>query len=132
MRLDLAVADTSALLALVGVLPVEPPDVGFLYAPDASLVELVAVLRSFHDGRSSDINGDLALIGPMVSEWVGAHKFASTLVDLAIEHPDEIVADLAAVAAAKTTRLPLVTGQVHLAGLDPEVATVLLPRIPRQ
>ena len=132
MRLDLAVADTSALLALVGVLPIEPPDVGFLYAPDASLVESVAVLRSFHDGRSADINGDLALIGPMVSEWVGAHRFASTLVELAIAHPEEIVADLAAIAAAKMTRLPLVTGQAHLAGLDPDVAVVLLPRTSEQ
>ncbi len=67
---------------------------------DASLVESVAVLRSFHDGRSVDINGDLALIGPMVSEWIGARRFASTLVELAIAHPDEIVADLAAIAAA--------------------------------
>lgn len=128
MRLDLAVADTSALLALVGVLPIEPPEVEFLYAPDSSLVEIVAVLRSFHDGRSVDINGDLALIGPMVAEWVGAHRFASTLVDLAVAHPNEIVADLAAIATAKTTKLPLVTGQPDLAGIAPDVATVVLPR----
>lgn len=64
----------------------------------------------------------------MVAEWVGAHRFASTLVDLAVAHPNEIVADLAAVATAKTTKLPLVTGQPDLAGIEPDVATVVLPR----
>jgi hypothetical protein len=128
MRLDFAVADTSALLAIVGVLPIEPPNVGFLYAVDASLIEAIAVLRSFHEGRLTDIRGDLAVIGPMISEWVGGHRFAGTLAELAVAHPDEVVTDLAAIAAAKVTRLPLVTGQPGLAGLDPDVAVVLLPR----
>ena len=44
MRLDYAVADTSALLAIVGVLPIDAPDVGVLYSPDVSLVECIAVL----------------------------------------------------------------------------------------
>jgi hypothetical protein len=128
MRLDFAVADTSALLAIVGVLPIEPPNVGFLYAVDASLIEAIAVLRSFHEGRLTDIRGDLAVIGPMISEWVGGHRFAGTLAELAVAHPEEFVTDLAAIAAAKVTRLPLVTGQPGLAGLDPDVAVVLLPR----
>jgi hypothetical protein len=128
MRLDFAVADTSALLAIVGVLPIEPPNVGFLYAVDASLIEAIAVLRSFHEGRLTDIRGDLAVIGPMISEWVGGHRFAGTLAELAVAHPDEVVTGLAAIAAAKVTRLPLVTGQPGLAGLDPDVAVVLLPR----
>jgi hypothetical protein len=128
MRLDLAIADTSALLSLVGVLPLEPLDIASIYAPDVSLVEVVAVLRDFHDGRSSDILGDLAVIGPMVTEWVYAHQIAGTLAELAVAHPDQLIADLAAVAAAKVTRLPLVTGQPELAGLDPDVAVVLLRR----
>jgi hypothetical protein len=129
VRLDFAVADTSALLAIVGVLPIEPPEVDFLYAVDASLVESIAVLRSFHEGRLTDIRGDLAVIGPMVSEWVGGHRFAGTLAELAVAYPDELITDLVAIAAAKVTRLPLVTGQPELAGLDLDVAVVLLPRI---
>jgi hypothetical protein len=131
VRLDFAVADTSALLAIVGVLPIEPPEVDFLYAVDASLVEAIAVLRSFHKGRLTDIRGDLAVIGPMVSEWVGGHRFAGTLAELAVSHPEELTTDLTAIAAAKATRLPLVTGQPGLAGLDPDVAVVLLPRVKR-
>jgi hypothetical protein len=128
MRLESAVVDTSALLAIVGVLPIEPPDVAQLYAPESSLVEGIAVLRSFHEGRLSDILGDLALIGPIVSEWVGANRTAGTIAELAVRYPDELVTDLAAVAAAKTLRLPLVTGLPDLAGLDPDIATVVLPR----
>jgi hypothetical protein len=128
MRLDTAVADTSALLSLVGVLPLEPLDVEAIYAPDVSLVEVIAVLRSFHEGRLTDIYGDLAAIGPMVTEWVNAHQLAGTLAELAVAHPDELVSDLAAVAAAKVTGLPLVTGQPDLAGLDPDVAVIVLRR----
>ena len=128
MRLDLAVADTSALLAIVGVLPIQAPEVDFLYAPESSLVEAIAVLRSFHEGRLGDINGDLALIGPIVGEWVGSSRVAGTLARLAVDHPDELITDLAAIATAKATGLPLVTGQPGLAGLDPDVAVVLLPR----
>lgn len=128
MRLDIAVCDTSALLAIVGVLPLQPPEVDIIYAPDAALLEVIAVLRSFHEGRLVDVQGDLALIGPMVSEWVGTHRIAGTLAELSALHPDELIADLAAVSAAKVTRLPLVTGQPGLAGLDPDVAVVLLPR----
>lgn len=128
MRLDTAVADTSALLSLVGVLPLEPLDVEAIYAPDVALVEVIAVLRSFHEGRLTDIYGDLAAIGPMVTQWVNAHELAGTLAELAVAHPDELVSDLAAVAAAKVTGLPLVTGQPDLAGLDPDVAVVVLRR----
>ena len=128
MRLDTAVADTSALLSLVGVLPLEPLDVEAIYAPDVALVEVIAVLRSFHEGRLTDIYGDLAAIGPMVTQWVNAHQLAGTLAELAVAHPDELVSDLAAVAAAKVTGLPLVTGQPDLAGLDPDVAVMVLRR----
>lgn len=128
MRLDAAVADTSALLSLVGVLPLEPLEVEAIYSPDVSLVEAIAVLRSFHEGRLTDIYGDLAAIGPMVTVWVNAHQLAGTLAELAVAHPDELVSDLAAVAAAKVTGLPLVTGQPDLAGLDPDVAVVVLRR----
>jgi hypothetical protein len=128
MKLDSAVVDTSALLAIVGVLPIEPPDVAQLYAPESSLVESIAVLRSFHEGRLTDILGDLALMGPIVSQWIGAHRTAGTIAELAVRHPDELVTDLAAVAAAKVLRLPLVTGIADLAGLDADVATIVLPR----
>jgi hypothetical protein len=57
MRLDLAFADTSALLSLVAVLPLEPLDIASINATDVSLIEVVAVLRDFHDGRGSDILG---------------------------------------------------------------------------
>jgi hypothetical protein len=45
----------------------------------------------------------------MVTEWVYAHQIAGTLAELAVTHPDRLIADLAAIAAAKVTRLPLVT-----------------------
>lgn len=128
MKLESAVVDTSALLAIFGVLPIEPPDVAQLYAPESSLVESIAVLRSFHEGRLVDIFGDLALIGPTVSQWIGADRTAGTIAELAVRHPDELVTDLAAVAAAKVLRLPLVTGIPDLAGLDADVATIVLPR----
>jgi hypothetical protein len=130
MRLEAAVLDTSALLAILGVLPIEPPDVASALAADASLVDVVAVLRSFHDGRTSDVLGDLAILGPMVARWVPTHRLAGTLAELAVDHADEVVADLAAVAAAKTLNLPLVTGQPDLVNLDPDVATVVLRRTP--
>jgi hypothetical protein len=128
MKVDSAVVDTSALLAIVGVLPIEAPDVAQLYAPESSLVESIAVLRAFHEGRLVDIFGDLALIGPMVSQWIGANRTAGTIAELAVRHPDELVTDLAAVAAARVLRLPLVTGIPDLAGLDADVATIVLPR----
>lgn len=128
MRLDAAVVDTSALLAIVGVLPIEAPDVRDMYAPESSLVEAMAVLRSFHEGRLTDILGDLALVGPIVTGWIGANRTAGTIAELAVAYPDELVTDLAAVAAAKVLRLPLVTGLRDLAGVEPDVATVVLPR----
>lgn len=128
MRLDAAVVDTSALLAIVGVLPIEAPDVAEMHAAESSLVEAIAVLRSFHEGRISDVLGDLALIGPMVFEWVGANRTAGTIAELAVRHPEELVTDLASIAAAKVLRLPLVTGIPDLARLDPDLATVVLPR----
>ncbi len=128
MRLDVAVADTSALLSLVGVLPLEPIDVTTIFAADVSLIETIAVLRAFHEGRIADILGDLAVIGPMVTEWAFAHQFAGTLAELVVAHPEQLIAALAAVAAAKVLQLPLVTGQPDLAGLDSDVAVVLLRR----
>jgi hypothetical protein len=130
VRLDAAVVDTSALVAIVGVLPIEAPDVREMYAPESSLVEAIAVLRSFHDGRLSDIQGDLALLGPIVTEWIGANRVAGTIAELAVRHPDELVTDLAAVATARVLRLPLVTGIPDLARLEPDIATVVLPRRP--
>ena len=66
MRLDAAVADTSALLSLVGVLPLEPLDVEAIYAPDVALVEVIAVLRSFHEGRLTRTS---TAISPPSGQW---------------------------------------------------------------
>ena len=119
MRLDFALADTSALLAIVGVLPIEAPEVDDLYATDSSLVEAIAVLRSFHDGRLVDILGDLAVIGPMVSEWVAGNRIAGTLAELAVAHPGELITDLAAVASGcgwrMTVKIDDMAGVVALA-----------------
>ena len=104
------VVDTSALLAIVGVLPIEAPDVDRIYAAESSLVEAIAVLRSFHEGRLSDVLGDLALISQIVAEWIGANHTAGTIAELAVLHPEELVTDLASIAVAKVLRLPLVTG----------------------
>jgi hypothetical protein len=105
-----------------------PPDIDTLLAPDAALVETLAVLRSHHLGRRADVVGDLAVIGLHVDEWVPAHHVATELAALALEHDDELVGDLVGVALARQTRLPLVTGLAHLATLDAGVEVLVLPR----
>jgi hypothetical protein len=122
------VADASALLAIVSALPLEPPEVRSLLAPDSALTDVVAVLRSFHEGRVQDVLGDLAAIGVHVDRWLPTFRFATSVAELALEHPEQIVGDLVAVAAARELELPLLTGQPDLAGLAPD--TMLLDRRP--
>jgi hypothetical protein len=111
------VVDASALLAMVGVLPLEPPAAQDVLAPDGALVDVVAVLRSFHEGRPSDVLGDLAIIGTQVRQWLPTFRFAAAVADLAISHPEQLVGDLVAVAAARELDQTFVTGQPGLARL---------------
>jgi hypothetical protein len=127
-RIDQAVADTSALLALVGVVPLEAPDVETLLAPDAALVEALAVLRAHHEGRPTDVVGDLAIVGLHVHEWLTVHDVATELAALTLAHADELVGDLLGLAIARQTELPLVTGLAHLALLERDTTVVVLPR----
>jgi len=124
------VADASALLSIVSALPLQPPELGSVLAPDAALSDVVAVLRSFHAGRPSDVLGDLAVIGIRVHQWLPTFRFAASLADLALDHPEEAVSDLVAVATARALDLPLLTGLPHLAALDPEADVIVLPRRP--
>lgn len=127
-RLGAAVLDLSALAALVGVVPLAPPEVDTPIAPDIALVDLADLLRVFHDQRPADVHGDLVLVGAAVSEWVPASRYLATLTDLACTRSDLPIADVAALALARTAHLPLVTGLADLAGADPEVAVMVLPR----
>lgn len=54
--------------------------------------------------------------------------FRKTIAEVAVRHPEELVTDLADLAAGKVLGLPLVIGIPDLAGLDPDIATVVLPR----
>jgi hypothetical protein len=77
-------------------------------------------------GRAHDVLGDLAAIGVQVNRWLPTFRFAASVADLALDHPDQFVGDLVAVAMATELGLPLVTGQADLAELTPE--TIILPR----
>lgn len=124
------VADASALLSIVSALPLEPLELGSVLAPDAALSDVVAVLRRFHAGRPSDVLGDLAVIGIRVHQWLPTFRFAASLADIALDHPEEAVSDLVAVATARSLDLPLLTGLPHLAALVPEGEVIVLPRRP--
>jgi hypothetical protein len=127
--LDRAIADTTALLAFTGALPFEPPPpTDTLLALDASLVDLIDVLCAFHEGRRADVFGDLACIGPMVDRWLPANQLATAVTELLLAHPTEAATDLAALAAAQTLDMPLLTVQSHLADLAPDADVVVLPR----
>jgi hypothetical protein len=130
-RLGAAVLDLSALAALVGVVPLAPPEVDTPIAADAALVDLADLLRVFHDQRPADVHGDLVLVGAAVSEWVPASRYLATLTDLACRRSDLPIGDVSALALARTAHLPLVTGLADLAGVDPEVAVMVLPRHPQ-
>ncbi len=119
------VADASALLASVGALPLEAPEATSVLAPDGVLGDVVAVLRSFHAGRPADVLGDLAVLGLRVHLWLPTFRVATTVATLALDHPDEMVGDLLAVAMAQDLGATLVTGLPHLAALAPDA--IVLP-----
>jgi len=128
-HLDLAVADTTALLASTGALPFEgPPPTDTLLALDATLVDLIDVLCAFHEGRRADVFGDLAYIGPMVNRWLPANQLATAVTELLLTHPHEAATDLASLATAHELGVPLLTTQSHLAALDPGADVIVLPR----
>lgn len=128
--LGAAVLDLSALAALVGVVPLEPPDVANAIAPDCLFVDLADVLRTFHEHRAADVHGDLVLVGAAVSEWVPTFRYLATLTDLVCRRSDLAAGEAAAVALASAAHLPLVTGDAQLVGADPEVAVLVLARVP--
>ena len=123
-----AVLDLSALAALVGVAPLEPPSVDTPIAPDSALVDLTDLLRTYHEHRPADVHGDLVLVGGLVAEWVPAARHLAHLTELACDRGDLAISDVAALSLARASRLPLVTGLPELAGADPEVAVLVLPR----
>lgn len=128
-HLELAVADTTALLTLTGALPFEgPPVTDTLLALDASLVDLIDVLCAFHEGRRSDVFGDLAYIGPMVNRWLPANQLATAVTELLLAHPHEAATDLASLAAAHELGVPLLTTQSRVAALVPGADVIVLPR----
>jgi hypothetical protein len=127
-RLGAAVLDLSALAALLGVVPCDPPAVDTAIAPDTALVDLADLLRSFHEHRAADVHGDLVLVGAAVSDWVPVSRYLATLTDLACARSDLSIGDAAALALARAAHLPLVTGVADLAGVDPEVAVFVLSR----
>jgi hypothetical protein len=121
------VADASALLASVGALPLEPPTSTTLLAPDGALVDVLSVLRAIHVGRHTDVLGDLAVLGLRVRSWLPTFRVATSLATLALDHPDEPLSDLLAVAMARDLGATLVTGHARLALLEPD-AIVLARR----
>lgn len=120
------VADTSALLASCGALPLEPPSSTSLLAPDDAIVDVLSILRALHAGREADVLGDLAVIGLRVRTWLPTFRVATTVATLALDHPDEPVGDLLAVAMARDLGATLVTGRARLALLEPDA--IVLPR----
>jgi hypothetical protein len=129
-RLGAAVLDLSALAAVLGIVPLDPPAVDAPIAPDTALVNLADLLRTFHEHRPADVHRDLVLVGIAVAEWVPAARYLATLTELACARGDLSISDVAALGLARAARLPLVTGVASLAGADPEVAVLVLARRP--
>jgi len=126
--LSSAVLDLTALAALTGIAPLEPPDVESAIAPDVVLVDMVDLLRTYHDHRPADVHGDLVLLGVSIAEWVPAARYLAALTEMSCAQADLSISDVAALALARTARLPLVTGLAELAGLEPDIAVFVLPR----
>ena len=127
-RFSSAVLDLTALAALTGVAPLEPPEVESAIAPDVVLVDVVDLLRTYHDHRPADVHGDLVLLGASIAEWVPASRYLAALTEMSCAQRELSVSDVAALALARTARLPLITGLAELAGLETDIAVFLLPR----
>ena len=128
MRIDRAVLDLSALAAWLGIVPLEPPDVITAIAADATLLDLTDLLRTYHDHRVGDVQTDLLAISFVVDRWETVGRYAAELTELACRRSEVGIADIASLALAKANKLPLVTGISDIAGVDVDVAVVVLPR----
>ena len=128
MRIDRAVLDLSALASWLGIVPLEPPDVGTAIAADATLLDLTDLLRAYHEHRAVDVQADLLAISFVVDRWEPISRYATDLVDFSCRHSALGIADAASLSVAKATRLPLITGVAELAGADPDIAVIVLPR----
>jgi hypothetical protein len=128
VRIDRAVLDLSALAAWVGLVPLEPPDVGSAIGADATLLDLVDLLRKYHDQRAIDVQADLVAISMIVDRWESISRYATELVEMSCRDSNLGIADAASLAVAKASRLPLITGVAELAGADPDVAVIVLRR----
>lgn len=127
-RFSSAVLDLSALAALTGIAPLDPPVVDAPIAPDVVLVDVVDLLRMYHDHRPADVHGDLVLLGASIAEWVPASRYLAALTEMSCARSELSIADVAALALARTARLPLVTGLPEFAGIEPDIAVFVLPR----
>lgn len=128
MRVDRAVLDLSAIAAWIGIVPLEPPDVDAAVAADATLLDLVDLLRTYHDHRPTEVHADLLAVSMVVDRWETVSHFATSLIDTACRHSDLGIADLASLGLAKAAKLPLITGVADLAGADPDIAVIVLAR----
>jgi hypothetical protein len=128
VHIDRAVLDLSALAALLGIVPLEAPDVSTAVAADATLLDLADLLRTYHEHRSVDVQADLLAVSLVVDRWETISRYATQLVDMSCRHSDLSIVDLASLAVAKANKLPLVTGVAELAGADPDIAVIVLPR----
>lgn len=128
MRVDRAVLDLSALAALLGVVPLEAPEVDTAVAADATLLDLVDLLRSYHEHRAADVHGDLVAVSMVVDRWEPAGHYATDLVGMACADRELGIAEVGALALARTAGLPLVTGLGELANVDADLPVVVLAR----
>jgi PIN domain nuclease of toxin-antitoxin system len=126
--IDRAVLDLSALGAWLGIVPLEPPDVATAIAADATLLDLVDLLRTFHDQRTADVQADLLAVSLVVDRWDTISRYATELVNMSCRRSELGIVDLACLAVAKANKLPLVTGVAQLAGIDPDIAVIVLSR----
>lgn len=127
-RFSSAVLDLSALAALTGVAPLDPPEVEAAIAPDVVLVDVVDLLRTYHEHRPADVHGDLVLLGASIAEWIPASRYLAALTEMSCAQGELSISDVASLALARTARLPLVTGLAELAGVEPDIAVFVLPR----
>lgn len=88
-------------------------------AADATVLDLVDLIRAFHDQRTIDAQGDLVAVSLVVDRWETISRYATELVEISRRHSERGIVDLACLAVAKANKLPLVTGVADLAGIDP-------------
>ena len=98
--------------------------------PNATLLDLADLLRTYHEQRPADVHSDLLAVSLVVERWDAISRYASELVDMACRHSEVGIADLAALAVARANKLPLLTGVAELAGVDPDSRNRSPPHVP--